>query len=522
MFIFLFLVSFIPFLIMFALACEVYYRSKKSNFHRLTALLIIFLSMLFLTDALKYFLPPREALILLLFKYYCVFFIMTLGIYFFRYISKIRLSGWWHALFLFPLFGAVIMTFMLPFDPITFNEVSNVQTEMFSLPFVVLLLFCTIIAFIFNIYFLYKGYKKSKEVNISKTYVSRLQLILKGNIITTIAIILLNIIVFTAEHHGIILAFLSPYAVLIWAYTVRYSMFKYDLLESSSRKYELLFKMSTNGILILNDKAKIVDVNPTFLKMLGYTKMDVYHLPLSSFLIEKSPIDFQYNYEAAYPVSDQLHMEVTLRARNGEKVTAEMFSDYIDIDEKKHSFLIFRDITHQKTYEEKLRFLAYHDSLTQLGNRVLFYEKFKELDKTLNFNQQQLAVILLDLDRFKEINDSYGHSAGDAVLKNVSSQILQLLPEIAYGFRMGGDEFAILLPTTTQKELLEIVETLIANIRKPIQIQEKKVIVSTSVGISLANEDGLDPDTLLNNADKAMYEAKNKDRQTGTVLINQG
>jgi diguanylate cyclase (GGDEF)-like protein/PAS domain S-box-containing protein len=172
-----------------------------------------------------------------------------------------------------------------------------------------------------------------------------------------------------------------------------------------------------------------------------------------------------------------------------------------------------RDITERKRREERLRHLAYHDHLTGLPNRVLFNERLiLELSHALR-NRQRLAIMLLDLDRFKNINDALGHDVGDKLLQAVGDRLTELLRRSDTICRMGGDEFTLILPEIIRARGIDTVaERILEAIRKPFLCHEHIIRITTSIGIAVCPDDGTDGDILIRKADIALYRAKESGR----------
>ena len=186
---------------------------------------------------------------------------------------------------------------------------------------------------------------------------------------------------------------------------------------------------------------------------------------------------------------------------------------------------LIRDISAKKITEDQMAYMAYHDSLTGLPNNHLFKDRVTHCIASAKRNNSRLAIMFLDLDRFKLINDTLGHSAGDKLLQATAERLQNCIrssdsvalnsnapinPSIA---RLGGDEFIILLEHIVDLQIVSrIAERLVNEVSQPIQIEEQEVFTSTSIGIALYPDDGKDVDSLLKNADAAMYYAKDQGR----------
>ena len=174
-----------------------------------------------------------------------------------------------------------------------------------------------------------------------------------------------------------------------------------------------------------------------------------------------------------------------------------------------------QDITKRKKAEDLNKYLAYHDPLTDLPNRRLFQDKLEqtlEISKTL---QQKLAVILLDLDRFKYVNDTLGHPVGDKLLKQISARLSKILRDQDVLARFGGDEFAFLLPNIDNTtEAIEYSKTIIKLLEEAFHIENYELFITASIGISIFPIDGEDTETLIKHADSALYRAKDKGKNT--------
>ncbi|WDR01720.1 PAS-domain containing protein [Devosia algicola] len=172
------------------------------------------------------------------------------------------------------------------------------------------------------------------------------------------------------------------------------------------------------------------------------------------------------------------------------------------------------DITEQRQNEERIRHLARHDALTDLPNRIEFLEQMARTEAGAR-RGEAAAVMFIDLDRFKAVNDTLGHAVGDAVLKQVSARLWGATRETDVLARLGGDEFSLLIrPIETPEQVARVAERIIKSIRAPIHIDGQQIDIGVSIGIAMAPHDGEEADTLMRNADLALYKAKNEGRST--------
>ncbi len=185
-----------------------------------------------------------------------------------------------------------------------------------------------------------------------------------------------------------------------------------------------------------------------------------------------------------------------------------------DIDGKNIVLGIIENISQRKAYEEELKYLALYDSLTKLPNRYLFFERLNQAIAQNNRAKSMLAVLILDLDKFKEVNDTLGHLIGDALLKEVAQRLKSIVcRESDIVARLGGDEFIILLsPISKKEDALHIAKKIHNQLAKPFYIEENIISISSSIGIALHPEHGKNEKNLVASADKALYEVKNTNK----------
>jgi diguanylate cyclase (GGDEF)-like protein len=170
----------------------------------------------------------------------------------------------------------------------------------------------------------------------------------------------------------------------------------------------------------------------------------------------------------------------------------------------------FEDVTERHRAQNRVVHMAHHDTLTGMPNRLLFWEKIGQAVRGLDTRKQNFAVLYLDLDRFKEVNDTLGHPIGDALLRQVAGRLRSTASERDIVARLGGDEFALLhyCRDSTTDSSCELAQQIIAAIERPYRIEDNDIVISTSIGIAVAPTHGSDTDHLMKNADLALYSAK--------------
>src|SRR6185295_9823380 len=172
------------------------------------------------------------------------------------------------------------------------------------------------------------------------------------------------------------------------------------------------------------------------------------------------------------------------------------------------SVFSFRDISDRKKLEEQLLYQATHDNLTGLPNRVLLMDRIEQAIAHAKRDSMHVGILLIDLDNFKELNDSLGHAAGDILLKKISERLKNNVRDIDTLVRLGGDEFVIVLVSQSREEnVLAKSKELIQIFASPCEIENHMISVTASIGISFYPRDGQDPISLLKNADAALYHA---------------
>lgn len=278
---------------------------------------------------------------------------------------------------------------------------------------------------------------------------------------------------------------------------------------------EALLKSIPTPVFFKDAEGRYLGCNKAFTDLMGVTPEEI--AGKTVFELWPSEQAYVYHQQDMKLLENPAHQsyEFTVTTRKGEVLDV-IFEKGVFFDERGRARGIvgaFLDITKLKRNERIIKHQAHHDALTGLPNRFLFKERFSyELARAQRYCQK-MAVMFLDLDRFKVINDTLGHAVGDELLKKVSSRLKHCLRQEDTIARLGGDEFGILLPCITQAgDAAKIARKIIPSLQQSFLIDGQEIRTSASIGISLYPEDGEYEDTLLRNADIAMYHAKEQGR----------
>ncbi|MES2218294.1 MAG: EAL domain-containing protein [Pseudomonadota bacterium] len=283
-------------------------------------------------------------------------------------------------------------------------------------------------------------------------------------------------------------------------------------LQKSLSLIKSTFESSSDGIILLNNDGKIVDYNNKLLNML--------QIPQNILETKEENIFLKY-------IADQLDnpeaflSKIQELQRNPDTISIEIINfkdgkilEYYSQPHKLNDEIVgrimdFRDITKRAMLEKELRYQATHDALTGLANRVKLHDKMKEAIKSSQQNQESFAVLFIDFDRFKLINDSLSHAVGDKLLKSAAQRLQSSINPDDVIARLGGDEFVIILMNVNNaNSLKDRVNNLINVFQEPFDLDSRQIMLTASIGISVYPKDGDTSDVLLRNSDAAMYHAK--------------
>ncbi|MCI2254722.1 EAL domain-containing protein [Domibacillus sp. PGB-M46] len=283
---------------------------------------------------------------------------------------------------------------------------------------------------------------------------------------------------------------------------------------------ELIVNYIREGVMVTDKTGAILFVNPAFQVVTGYKAEEVIGKQ-PSFL--QSGLHNRPFYEQMWKTiaqKGQWSGEIWNRRRNGELYPEWLTISAVHDDQRKaeHYIGVFTDISDQRSAEAEAKRLAHQDALTGVANRYAYYTRMVSVIETSQTYNQKLAVFLLDLDRFKQINDTFGQKAGDELLMDLTSRLKRLLGNKDMIARLGGDEFSLTLTHLHhEREAFQVAEAVISSFSTPFHIAGQDIYISASMGISFFPEDGRDVETLIRHADKAMYHSKQTGRNRFSV-----
>jgi diguanylate cyclase (GGDEF)-like protein/PAS domain S-box-containing protein len=256
--------------------------------------------------------------------------------------------------------------------------------------------------------------------------------------------------------------------------------------------------------------------NDAYLKLLDYTQEETQGINYREYVDKKNADTafriFHQVFKTGKPVKK---MEWEINTKNGEKKNVELSATLVrDGHGKPYGFRgIISDITVRYKMDEVIRQQAFYDYLTALPNRTLYYDRLHMAIKRARRDRKMIAVIILDLDRFKEVNDNWGHATGDALLRAVAQRLQAMVRDTDTVARYGGDEFTFIMPSINRKDdALLIARKIIKSFKEPFQLDARNLVVTSSLGMAIYPTHSDDIDTLMKKADIAMYRAKARGR----------
>ncbi|MBI3480926.1 MAG: diguanylate cyclase [Nitrosomonadales bacterium] len=302
-----------------------------------------------------------------------------------------------------------------------------------------------------------------------------------------------------------------------------------DISERKKREEELrlsstVFNLANEAMIVTNPQNTILSVNPAFTAITGYAPEEAIGRNPKMLSAKQQTKEFYQELWTRLTQTGSWSGEVLNRKKNGE-----LYVEWLSIKrvlnengELTHHVAVFSDITARKDAEDRIRHQALHDSLTDLPNRTLLTERLERAIVRAKRDNSYLGLLFFDLDKFKPINDNYGHEVGDWLLKSVALRAVGCIRESDTVARLGGDEFVVLLPKLANtQDALAVAEKIRDALAQPFIFAETSFEISASIGVVIYPEHGADEKTLARNADAAMYRAKKAGRNQ-VVLYQAG
>lgn len=319
------------------------------------------------------------------------------------------------------------------------------------------------------------------------------------------------------------------FGILLW-WKYRESEFKLATLQTENRgrflqqKYDYLSKYANDMIILADDHFRVLEMNDKTLQVLGYPDaaltgrfLTSLSPPLSRDQLEKNLAKLHLDGTALF--------ETCLQRGDDTVFPTEVSARSIDFEGQSFSQFICRDITERKEAERKIQSLAYYDNVTSLPNRALLNDRLDQAIHMATRSTKKVALLFMDLDNFKNVNDSLGHQIGDVLLRSVGQCLLSCVREEDTVARIGGDEFMVLLPDLERgEEARHVAEKIITTFAQPFLLLQHQIYTTTSIGISLFPDDSRQVADLIKYADSALYEAKSRGRnnyQFFTQVLNE-
>ena len=285
---------------------------------------------------------------------------------------------------------------------------------------------------------------------------------------------------------------------------------KQRLIESE-QQIRSIVDHNLDAILGIDLTGSIYTINPAAEKLTEYTLEKIKNKPIFDLIDEVSFTTFKDQIRKCRLTHLSQSLDSMLKMKNGQVLNVHIKIIPIIINSAVQGmFIILRDMSEKTETAEKIRYMAFHDQLTGLYNRRALLEDMNiEINKATE-NGQEIALLTIDLDRFKYINDTFGHIVGDQILIKVAERLLEFNNQDCHVYRQGGDEFIILLSNTTRQKTSSFAQAILSRFASSFYLNSQEYYITPSIGISMYPNDGKDEDTLIKNADEALFRVKER------------
>jgi len=285
-------------------------------------------------------------------------------------------------------------------------------------------------------------------------------------------------------------------------------------LRASQARLQAILDSALDAVIILDASGRITDWNPRAEAIFGWSRQDAIGrkfmetiVPPDLGLVHADDIQRFLTSGEGAPINRLIQVEAV--HRHGHRFPIEISLSSIQVQGANLFTAFVRDISERKRAEKALEHQALHDTLTDLPNRTLLQDRLEQAIRSARRGSTSVSLLLMDLDHFKEVNDTFGHQVGDGLLRQAGPRIAEKLRSTDTVARLGGDEFAVILPEVDAAGATQVAQKILKALERPFLVDQHPVELAASIGIAVWPQDGEDPDSLLRHADIAMYVAKN-------------
>lgn len=289
------------------------------------------------------------------------------------------------------------------------------------------------------------------------------------------------------------------------------SELKKKKMEEGQQRFKSVIDHNLDAILSLDNRGNILSSNPSSYKVLGYSEKQLKNRSVFNLIHESEISKFRNIFSESLNGYALELLECTLIHKNGKHITVYLKTVPIVINaEIKGIYIIFRDITEQYKNLETIKYMVYHDQLTGLLNRTALIKDLDQAIEKAKEKQTEIAILYIDLDRFKYLNDTMGHKVGDQLLRKVGERLSSMEGQSQSVYRIGGDEFVILITNVTRSEVSGYSSKVFSHFDVPFLLEGQDYFITPSIGISMYPIDGQDTETLIRKADSALFQVKER------------